>query len=395
MIARVSSVLFNSSKPKLNVPSLDVWLLSTVALMLCLGLVMMSSASISVGERMHAEPFYFLTRQLSFLLIAFLSAAVLFRIPLDLLNKLGPIALLLGIFLLLLVLVPNVGKTVNGSTRWISLGVFNFQISELVKVLMVVFMASYLTRQGERLRNHFSGMMIPLVAIGIVGVLLLLEPDFGTTVVILSFCLGLMLLAGMRLGHFLGVLMLAGLAMLALAKAAPYRWERVTGFLNPWADPFDSGFQLSQSLIAFGRGELFGVGLGGSVQKLFYLPEAHTDFLYAVLAEELGFIGALAVIALFAIFMWRTIVIAREAQQRGEIFGGYLSMGVGLWFVFQAYVNMGVNMGVLPTKGLTLPLMSYGGSSLIVSVLAITLVLRVDYENRLAQQAAMKSGAKS
>jgi cell division protein FtsW len=285
-----------------------------------------------------------------------------------------------SLFLLTLVLLPGVGKEVNGSTRWISLGLFNFQVSEAVKLFLIVYVAGYLVRHGDAVRSSIWGFIKPMLMIGIAALLLLLEPDFGATVVIIGTVLGMMYLGGVRFTQFVSFLALFGAAAVLLIVSSPYRLERLTSFMNPWADPFDSGFQLTQSLIAIGTGGWFGTGLGGSVQKLFYLPESHTDFLFAVLSEELGFIGVCTVIVLYSILFYRATRIALQAEKCGNRFAAYIAYGIGIWLGMQAVINMGVNMGLLPTKGLTLPLMSYGGSSLIISCMAIGLLLRIHFE---------------
>jgi len=281
--------------------------------------------------------------------------------------------LLLFAGIILLVVVVVVGREINGSVRWLSLGYFNVQPSELVKLFMVMYMAGYLVRHGDDVRNTFKGFFKPVIVMSVTSILLLLEPDFGATAVLSLTTLGMLFVAGMRIRQFamlLGV-MAAGFTMLAMA--APYRVERLKSFLNPWEDPFDSGFQLTQALIAFGNGEWFGVGLGGSIQKLFYLPEAHTDFLFAVLAEELGLFGAVAVIVLFSVIVFRAFIIGYRAFREGRLYSSYLAYGVGLLIGIQAFTNIGVNMGMLPTKGLPLPLMSYGGSSIVVTCVACAL----------------------
>ncbi len=361
----------------------DPLLVFSLVALLGLGLVMMTSASTAIAERLHGEPLYFLYRQGAYLLFGLLLAAAMWRVPLRYWQAAAPLLLLIGLLLLVAVLMPGVGKTVNGSSRWLPLGVINIQVSEFIKLVLVVYLASFFSRHLEKVQADWRGMLAPLLVLGIIGLLLLLEPDFGGTVVVAVITLGLLFVAGLRLGYFLLLAAMAAAALVLLAKMSPYRWERVISFLNPWTDPYGDGFQLIQSLIAFGRGEWLGVGLGDSVQKLFYLPEAHTDFVYAILAEELGLVGVLLSISLYALLAWRALVIGRRALARDDRFGGFLAYGIGLWFVFQAYVNIGVNMGVLPTKGLTLPFMSYGGSSLVVCLLAAMLLLRVSYENPL------------
>ncbi len=363
---------------------LDVWLLGIVLLLVALGLVMVMSASVSIADRQMGDSFYYFWRQLAFVAVGLLFGYSILQVRLVYWERLGPYFLLIGFVLLIAVLI--LGREVNGSVRWLAVGPFNLQPSELIKLFMVVYMAGYLVRRGDEVRNSIKGFLKPMALVGVVSMLLLMEPDFGAAVVIAATVLGMMFLAGVRLWQF-GALFSIMLALLAaVAISSPYRVERLTSFVNPWANPFDSGYQLTQALIAFGRGEWFGVGLGGSVQKLFYLPEAHTDFLFAVLAEELGLLGAVMVIVLFAVLVWRAFVIGRSAMQDSNYFGAYLSFGIGLWLGLQAFINLGVNMGVLPTKGLTLPLMSYGGSSIVVSCMACALLLRVSHEHPLEKQ---------
>ena len=367
---------------------LDAWLLGVTLTLLGLGLVMVMSASVSIAERQTGDSFYYLWRQAAFVGVGILAAYIVMQLRLVYWERIGPYFLLGG--LLLLVLVLLVGREVNGSLRWLAMGPFNLQPSELMKLFMVVYLAGYLVRRGDEVRSSVKGFLKPILLVGLVGVLLMLEPDFGATAVIMATVLGMMFLGGVCLWQFgLLFLVMAGTAAL-LAISSPYRVARLTSFVNPWADPFDSGFQLTQALIAFGRGEWLGAGLGGSVQKLFYLPEAHTDFLFAVLAEELGLLGALLVIVLFAILVWRAFVIGQAALLAGNRFGAYLAFGIGLWLGLQAFINLGVNMGVLPTKGLTLPLMSYGGSSIVVSCVACALLLRVSHENPVKKMPAAR-----
>ena len=370
--------------------AVDLWLLNSVLIIIVLGLVMVASASISSADRIYADPFYFLSRQGFYLAIGLGLASVVWRVPLVTWNALAPILLLAGIILLALLLVPGLGHSANGSTRWFSIAGFSIQISELVKLWIIIYLASYIARRGELIQKTFRGFFIPMLIVGVIAALLLAEPDFGAAAVIGMTALCMLLLAGVKLRHFILLSVMVVASFVVLAITTPYRMQRLTSFLDPWADPFNSGFQLSQALIAFGRGEWLGVGLGSSIQKLFYLPEAHTDFLFAVLAEELGFIAVVSVILLFAVFAWRSFVIGKIALQREKVFAAFIAFGIGFWLVLQAYINVGVNMGVLPTKGLTLPLMSYGGSSVIVSCIAVALVLRVDYENRFDAQKSTK-----
>lgn len=364
-----------------RLPIDPVILLCSLAL-LVIGLIMMTSASITAADTKFGNPFYYSQRQALFIAIGLALGYFVWRMPLQTWDTLRPVFLMLGLLLLAIVLIPGVGQTVNGSTRWIRVGSFNVQISEIIKILIIVFLAGYLSKHRESLQQSSRAVIVPIGILGLVATLLLLEPDFGATVVIFATGLSMLLLAGVRIKIFIVLLVLAVAGFAFLAYSSPYRMERLTAFTNPWADPFDTGFQLSQALIAFGRGEWVGVGLGESVQKLFYLPEAHTDFVFAVIAEELGVIGALFIIALYAAIAWRALFVGRMGQKNDQHFAAFIAYGVGCWLVFQAYVNIGVNMGVLPTKGLTLPLMSYGGSSIIMSLLAIALLMRADYEVR-------------
>ena len=359
---------------------LDIGLFVVVATMIGLGLIMVASASIGMAEKVYADPFHFVVRQLIYISIGVLAAYLIYEIPLRLWETAGIVLLVISIGLLVLVLLPGVGKTVNGATRWINLPFFDVQASEAVKILMVLYMAGYITRHMESLRATVSGFLKPLGIVGVITALLLLEPDFGAAVVILLVVMGMLFLGGVKIYQFLLTFALAAGAFSLLAVMSPYRMLRLTSFLNPWNDPFDSGFQLTQSLIAIGSGSWSGVGLGGSVQKLFYLPEAHNDFMFAILAEELGLVGVIAVLFLYIYAVWRAFAIGITAEKVGHVFGAYVAFGVGLWIGIQAFVNMGVNMGVLPTKGLTLPFMSAGGSSLIAMCVSVGLLLRVHRE---------------
>lgn len=365
-------------------PSLyDRWLILVALCLITLGILMVASSSMAISERQFGQPFHFLFKQLLFLAAGLIGGVIVFRIHTTLWEKMGVGLLIVTIFLLALVLIPGVGKEVNGSMRWLGFGPLGFQVSELAKLFVIIYLAGYLDRQNNQLRNYLSGFLKPVAILGVVGILLLLEPDFGATVVIFSTAMGMMFLAGVRLRYFLIVVFTLICLFLFLAYSSPYRLERLTGFLNPWTNQFGSGYQLTQALIAFGQGGWFGVGLGDSVQKLFYLPEAYTDFLFAVIAEELGLIGILGVIALFMIFVWRALSIGKEACLMQRYFAGFLAYGLGLWLGFQVMINVGVNLGVLPTKGLTLPFISYGGSSLLVSCIVLSILLRIDHETRL------------
>ena len=361
---------------------LDPWLLIPAVSLLMLGLVMVGSASISISDQKTGQPFYLLIRQAVYVGLGLGLAWGVWRLPMRLWQAAGPYLILGSVLLLLLLFVPGLGREVNGSLRWLALGPVNLQVAELVKLFVVIYLAGYLVRHNEAVRTEAGGFLRPLALMVLLSMLLLLQPDFGTVAVMMATAMGMMWLGGARLWQFLmlGAGMVAMLALLAVA--APYRMARLTTFLNPWADPFNSGFQLTQALIAFGRGEWLGVGLGSSVQKLFYLPEAHTDFLFAVMAEELGLLVAVLVIGLFLTIVLRALMIGQRAEKQDRPFMAYVAYGLGIWIGLQAFTNIGVNMGVLPTKGLTLPLMSYGGSSMMVMCIAIALLLRIEYETR-------------
>jgi cell division protein FtsW len=359
---------------------LDSVTLALVSAIVLLGLVMVTSASVSIAGQESGQPFYYLERQLLLTLIGAACAGLIFCLPTEALEKAALPLLGIAIALLVLVLIPGLGHSVNGSRRWLRLAGANFQVSELARVLVLIYVASYAVRREGALRESFSGLAKALGLLVCVCALLLAEPDFGAATVVFVTGFGLLFLAGARLRYVIAMTALAAGGFAVLAVSSSYRLRRLTAFLDPWADPFNSGFQLTQSLIAIGRGQWFGVGLGDSVQKLFYLPEAHTDFLFAVLAEELGLAGVLVTLALFLALVWRSFRIARLAAEAGLKFGSYLAAGFGLWVGIQAFINIGVNMGVLPTKGLTLPLMSYGRSSLIVALAWVGLLLRVYHE---------------
>lgn len=372
---------------------LDVSLLSSALLLLAIGLVMVASASVSIADRQMGDPFYYLWRQSAFVAVGLLVGFAVLNVRLVYWERLGPLMLLFGVSLLVVVLF--LGREINGSVRWLSLGAVNFQPSELVKLLVVIYIAGYLVRRGDEVRELWRGLFKPMMLVMLIGILLLAEPDFGAVVVVTITAVGMIFLGGVRLWKF-GSLLLGLLVLLtAAAMSMPYRMARLTSFVDPWADPFNSGFQLTQALIAFGRGEWLGVGLGGSVQKLFYLPEAHTDFLFAVLGEELGLIGVVVVISLFALIVWRAFVVGQSAAQAGDRFGAYAAYGIGMWLGLQAFINLGVNMGVLPTKGLTLPLMSYGGSSIVMSCVAVALLLRISHEHPVSKQPAARRATAS
>ncbi|HEV8018450.1 MAG TPA: putative lipid II flippase FtsW [Steroidobacteraceae bacterium] len=345
-----------------------------------LGLVMVTSASVSIASQETGQPFYYLERQLVLTLIGAGCAALVFAIRTELIERAAVPLLALAFVLLVVVLIPGLGHAVNGSRRWLRFAGINFQVSELARVLVLIYIASYAVRRESELRGSLAGLTKALALLAGVSLLLLVEPDFGAATVLFATGFGLLFLAGARLRYVIAMTAIAASGFAVLAVSSGYRLRRLTTFLDPWADPYNSGFQLTQSLIAIGRGQWFGVGLGDSVQKLFYLPEAHTDFLFAVLAEELGLLGVVLTLALFLALVWRSFRIARLASEAGLKFPAYLAAGFGLWVGIQAFVNIGVNMGVLPTKGLTLPLMSYGRSSLVVALAWVGLLLRVYHE---------------
>ena len=359
---------------------IDPVLLTIVLALLMGGLVILTSASISISDNATDNPFFYIQRQLLAAAIGGCAGFICLFIPMQVWRNLGPVMLLVGFLLLVVVLVPGVGHQVNGSTRWVRVGIMNLQVSEPARLCFLLYLAGYLVRRNKSVREQFTGFLRPMIVLSAACVLLLAEPDFGAAVVLLSTALVMMFVAGARIRDFLVFFAMAVIGMAALAVASPYRMKRLTGFLDPWADPYNSGFQLTQSLIAIGRGEWFGVGLGDSVQKLFYLPEAHTDFVFAVYAEEFGLLGSLALIALFLALLWRVFRLAMRAADAERFFEAYVAMGLGTWLGIQAFINIGVNMGLLPTKGLTLPLISYGRSSMIMTMICIALLLRIHHE---------------
>ncbi len=372
----------------------DPWLIGTVGALLLVGLIMVASASIGVSERETGNAFFYFQRQLIYVGLGLVAALVAISIPTSVWEK-HSIYLLGGAFVLLvLVLVPGLGHEVNGSRRWVRLGFMNFQVSELARVMLLTYIASYAVRRSEELCSSFKGFMKPVAVLGAAAVLLLAEPDFGAATVLMATGLAVLFLAGVRIHHLLVPVLVAVAGMAVLAVTSSYRMRRLTAFRNPWEDPFDSGFQLVQSLIAIGRGEWFGVGLGSSVQKLFYLPEAHTDFVFAVLAEEFGFVGVVVVVGLFALLVGRAFEISRRAADAGLTFQSYLAASIGIWVGLQAFVNIGVNMGLLPTKGLTLPLLSYGGSSMLVTLGVLGLLMRIHHETQMSGRSAVSREAR-
>jgi len=363
-----------------NVLRVDGVLLFAALGLLSLGLVMVSSASIALGEKL-GSPFHYAMRQGIFALAGLgLAAVVLWRADLQWIEKQRYLWLLLGLAVLFMVLVPGVGHVVNGARRWVGFGPINVQASEPARLFLILYLASYLVAKREVVMHSLKGFVMPMLALGFASLLLLAEPDLGATVVLMTTGMTMLFLAGGRLRWMVLFILLGVAALYFLIILEPYRVRRLVGFSDPWADPLNTGFQLSMALIAIGRGGWDGVGLGESVQKMFYLPEAHTDFLFSVLSEELGLPGIVGLVVLYGVFLWRGFTIARMAELRGMLFGAYMTYGISTWVGLQAFINMGVNMGLLPTKGLTLPFMSYGGSSLIMMCVATAMMLRVYHE---------------
>ena len=359
-----------------------VWL---TALLLALGMVMVYSASIATAEAGRAtgnQSMYYLVRHTIFLAISVTAGLVAFQVPTRVWQRFAPYLFVVGLVLLTLVLIPGIGREVNGARRWIPLVVFNLQPSELMKVFAVLYAADYTVRKAAFMHSLRKGFLPMFIVMLLAGGLLLREPDFGAFAVITVIAMGILFLGGMNWKLFAGLIVMLVIGFMALVWFSPYRMQRVIGFMDPWADPFGKGYQLSHALIAFGRGEWFGVGLGASVEKLFYLPEAHTDFLLAVIAEELGFVGVLAIVVMFGWIVQRAFAIGRRAALQERHYAALVAQGIGLWIGVQAIINMGVNMGVLPTKGLTLPLLSFGGSAITATCVAIAILLRIDWEGR-------------
>ncbi|MCU5772676.1 cell division protein FtsW [Erwiniaceae bacterium BAC15a-03b] len=366
-----------------------LWLTFGLAI---IGFVMVTSASMPVGQRLSDDPFFFAKREGFYMALAFGMALLTLRVPMDVWQRYSNIMLLASVLMLLIVLV--VGSSVNGASRWIALGPLRIQPAELSKLSLFCYLASYLVRKVEEVRNNFWGFCKPMGVMVVLAVLLLAQPDLGTVVVLFVTTLAMLFLAGAKLWQFLAIIGSGIFAVCLLIVAEPYRMRRVTSFWDPWEDPFGSGYQLTQSLMAFGRGEFWGQGLGNSVQKLEYLPEAHTDFIFSIIGEELGYIGVVFALLMVFFVAFRAMSIGRRALELDQRFSGFLACSIGVWFSFQALVNVGAAAGMLPTKGLTLPLISYGGSSLIIMSTAIVLLLRIDYETRLAKAQAFTRGGR-
>ena len=375
-------MLYSPAAPRAE---LDLSIFWSVLLLLAVGLVMVYSSSIAMAEAEKMTGFrshYFLVRHAVFLVVGVVAACVAFQIPMATWQRMAPWLFIAGGFLLVLVLIPGVGRDVNGSRRWIPLGIATMQPSELMKLLVVLYAADYTVRKAAFMHDFKRGFLPMLAVMVFIGAMLLREPDFGALVVVTSIAMAILFLGGLNWRVFAGLIILLGISFVLLIVTSPYRWERMRGFMDPWSDPYGKSYQLTHSLIAFGRGEWVGVGLGASVEKLFYLPEAHTDFLLAVIAEELGFVGVALIIGLFVLFIHRAFAVGREAMMREKYFAALVAQGIGVWITVQAFINMGVNMGLLPTKGLTLPFLSFGGTGILVNCVAVAILLRIDYENR-------------
>ena len=376
-------------RERINAPSYDEGLLWAVLCLLAISLVMVYSASIAIAEAdkgLNHNSSYYLAHQAAFMLVGIVSAFIAFNVPIAWWQKMAPYLFLIGLVLLMLVLIPGIGLKAGGSRRWLKMFVVNPQPSEFMKLFAAIYVADYTVRKAAVMDSFRRGFMPMVGVMVLVGFLLLREPDFGAFAVIAAISISILWLGGINGKIFAGLLTLLPIAIVGLIWSSPYRMQRVIGFMDPWADPYGKGYQLSHALIAFGRGEWFGVGLGASVEKLLYLPEAHTDFLLAVIAEELGFVGVLTVIGLFAWIVIRSFGIAKEAIANERYFAALLSQGLGVWLGVQGIINMGVNMGLLPTKGLTLPLLSFGGSGILANCIAMAIVLRIDFENRRLQK---------
>lgn len=378
-----------TSHRRMGTPNYDQMLVWVTLILLGLGLVMVYSSSIAIAEADKAtghQSTYYLVRQSIFILIGLCAGAATFQIPVAWWQKMAPYLFLAGLASLVLVLIPGIGRNVNGSQRWLPLFVINVQPSEFMKLFAAMYVADYAVRKAAQMDSIVKGFLPMVAVMVIVGFLLLREPDFGAFAVIAAISISILWLGGINAKIFAGLLALLPVAIVVLIKSSPYRMQRVIGFMDPWADPYGKGYQLSHALIAFGRGEWFGVGLGASVEKLLYLPEAHTDFLLAVIAEELGFVGVFVVLALFIWLVIRAFGIGKEAVANEQYFSALLAQGIGVWIGVQGIINIGVNMGVLPTKGLTLPLLSFGGSGILANCIALAILLRIDFENRRLQK---------
>ncbi|MBT3513004.1 MAG: putative lipid II flippase FtsW [Nitrosomonadales bacterium] len=374
-----------SSQKKYNLPIYDYRLIWTALLLLGIGLVMVYSSSVDVAAASKSSSYqnhYYLLRQSIYIGLGLFIGYISFQIPIYFWQRMAPYLFIIGLIMLILVLIPGIGREVNGSRRWISLIIVNFQPSEFVKLATIMYASDYVLRKSKQMKTIIKGFLPMLGVIVFTGFLLLLEPDFGALAVITMVAMGILFLGGLSLKIFFSLIIFTPISIYFLIVNSPYRMQRIVAFLDPWADPYGKGYQLTHSLIAFGRGEYFGVGLGASVEKQLYLPEAHTDFILAVIGEEFGLLGVTVVIGLFVYLVLRMFGIAKESIQNKKHFPALMAQGVALWFAIQGIINMGVNVGLFPTKGLTLPLLSFGGSGILLNMIAIAIVLKIDHENR-------------
>ncbi len=372
---------------------MDYWLLGLMITLVIMGLMMVASSSVAISDQRFGHPDHYIIRQLISVAMGLFAGYLFFHVPLSIWENHRGKLFLFGIFLLIAVLI--FGREINGSKRWLPLGIMNFQPSEFMKLVIVVFMAGYLDRHASAVKENFGAVVRLALPFGLMAVLLLLEPDYGSTFVIAIMITGMLLIAGAPWRYFVLTVLPMVSILVALVMTSEYRMARVSSFLDPWQDPFGAGYQLTQALIASGSGEWFGAGLGESVQKMLYLPDAHTDFLFSIYGEEFGFIGVVFLIALYLAILYRMFRIGRKALDANHFFGGMICFGIGIWIILQAGINMGVNLGAFPTKGLTLPFMSYGGSSLLMMSIAVAVVFRVDYETRYCPRPKPKATSKS
>ncbi len=375
--------MINFLRSQNNFKHLDPILTLTLIFLMSVGLVMVASSSFAVAQQSFTKPFYYFINQSIRLILGLLCFAIMVNVPLSFIKNHAKKLLLLSFILLTLVLIPGIGRTVNGSTRWLDCGIIRIQVSEIAKLCVIIYLSRYIVVYQERVKTNIVGFINAMLMVSLVVFLLLCEPDFGASVVLVTTALCLLFLGGVSLWAFALLVSISLSSFSILAISSPYRMSRLTGFLDPWANQFDSGYQLTQSLIAFGRGGWFGVGLGESVQKLFYLPEAHTDFIFAVIIEELGLLGGVLVLVLYGVFFIRGMQIGKKAHVLNLHFNGYLAQGITVLIIVQALINIGVNTGILPTKGLNLPLISYGGSNLIITYITLAILFRVSIENKL------------
>ncbi len=372
------------------VVGVDFWLMLCAICLICIGIVMVASSSLPIADKHYEDAFYYLKRHIIYITLGITMSMIILAMKMDWLQKLSRILMVIAILLLLVVLIPQIGVKINGARRWINLGFARFQVVEAVKLAMIVYLAGYIVRHKQGVQSRFFGVIKPIILAVVIAFLLLLQPDFGSAVLLLIITLFMVYIAGARYRDLtiLGLLSASSMAIIAIAE--PYRLKRLNTFLNPWEVQYDGGFQLVQALIAIGRGQFSGVGIGGSVQKLFYLPEAHTDFIFSVYAEEMGFIGVVLLVLIYVVFILRIFSIAKTAYNYGKDFAAYASAGIGVWIALQAILSICVNLGLLPTKGITLPFVSSGGSAIMMNLLSLAIVLRVSYENRLHNLKAIR-----